>query len=404
MEYRSASFRGIEFKISGNRNWTSGRRLQIHEYPNRDIPYAEDLGKKSESYSIKAFVIGEDYRVKRDELRKACLDGGIGTLIHPDYGSIEVRCDSISVNENSEQRGMAVFDLVFIEAGEKAVPVISSDLSSSVIGSAEKLLSATMKDFSKNFARPARAEEITKLTENISDNFLTILNNISTGFDYDTKSKQDTVSIMNKITDTISLANQLKNNADNLLNTPSELVLQLNTVMSVIQSLVDNQVEAFRTIRNLNINTKASEKISNSDVDEKYRTQQLEQMTKQIAITKEAETIPNIVYNNADEAKSTLESFLTDVEEIELFEDIEPSNEILQYLKEIKETVIKYIREMILRLPHIKEVKLTDKTPSLVLAYDLYQDLSRADEICKRNKIQYPAFIPANKELKVLTE
>ena len=42
--------------------------------------------------------------------------------------------------------------------------------------------------------------------------------------------------------------------------------------------------------------------------------------------------------------------------------------------------------------------------PSLVLAYDLYEDLDRADEIVKKNAVKYPQFLPANKDLKVLTK
>nr|DAQ36894.1 MAG TPA: DNA circulation protein [Caudoviricetes sp.] len=40
--------------------------------------------------------------------------------------------------------------------------------------------------------------------------------------------------------------------------------------------------------------------------------------------------------------------------------------------------------------------------PVCVIAYELYGDYSKADEIVSRNKIKNPLFVPANKTLEVL--
>lgn len=87
-----------------------------------------------------------------------------------------------------------------------------------------------------------------------------------------------------------------------------------------------------------------------------------------------------------------------------MFEPVEPSSELMQALRNTKEVVVEYIREIILELPRMRTIQLPEKMPSLVLAYDLYEDLSRADEIESRNKIPYPAFVPSGKDLKVLSE
>ncbi|HHG0355951.1 TPA: DNA circularization N-terminal domain-containing protein, partial [Escherichia coli] len=41
---QGASFRGVPFKVEEESAGT-GRRVETHEYPNRDKPYTEDLGK-----------------------------------------------------------------------------------------------------------------------------------------------------------------------------------------------------------------------------------------------------------------------------------------------------------------------------------------------------------------------
>ncbi|EPR0211413.1 DNA circularization N-terminal domain-containing protein, partial [Escherichia coli] len=38
-----ASFRGVPFKVE-DEGAPVGRRVETHEYPNRDKPYTEDLG------------------------------------------------------------------------------------------------------------------------------------------------------------------------------------------------------------------------------------------------------------------------------------------------------------------------------------------------------------------------
>ncbi|HCS4673821.1 TPA: DNA circularization N-terminal domain-containing protein, partial [Escherichia coli] len=41
---QDASFRGVPFKVE-EESAGAGRRVETHEYPNRDKPYTEDLGK-----------------------------------------------------------------------------------------------------------------------------------------------------------------------------------------------------------------------------------------------------------------------------------------------------------------------------------------------------------------------
>ena len=52
-----ASFRGARFFVATDTR-QGGRRLAVHEYPLRDIPYAEDLGRKARTYAIEAVLVG----------------------------------------------------------------------------------------------------------------------------------------------------------------------------------------------------------------------------------------------------------------------------------------------------------------------------------------------------------
>ncbi|QEL49867.1 DNA circularization N-terminal domain-containing protein [Enterobacter sp. LU1] len=80
-----ASFRGVPFKVSGDEG-TFGRRATTHEYPLRDVPFTQDMGRKARRYSVSAYLVGNDYMSQRDRLLTALEQGGSATLIHPYYG------------------------------------------------------------------------------------------------------------------------------------------------------------------------------------------------------------------------------------------------------------------------------------------------------------------------------
>lgn len=406
MFYREASFRGVEFKIT-SRSWSSGRRNQTHEYPNKNIPYTEDLGKKAESYPITAFIIGSDYKDRRDALRKACLEAGPGVLVHPDYGALDVICDSITVKESYDAQQMAVIELQFIEAGEKAIPETSIDYAGQVGSSASKLASSAKDGFAAAFILSEGVEGLTLLLGGISDLCTSGLDNIGTGIGFAEGLTSNIQTAMNKIVDAGSYALSLKNDAKRLLNTPAGLAAQFDAVFSAITSLAGNSSNSFKTVRNLASKSNASESASTSNDDakaEKKCMQQIEQLTKQLVAAKEAETITSIDFTNAEEAEAVLDDFLTDIEEIELFEEVEPTTEVMQNLRGLREIVIEYVQDIVLELPRTRTIKLNGQMSSLALAYDLYEDVSRADEIVKKNKLPFSGFIPAGKELKVLTE
>lgn len=51
---RDASFRGVPFSVEDDEG-SFGRRVQVHEYPNRDKPFTEDLGRATRRMTINAY-------------------------------------------------------------------------------------------------------------------------------------------------------------------------------------------------------------------------------------------------------------------------------------------------------------------------------------------------------------
>ena len=89
-----ASFRGVPFKTE-DESLIAGRRVETHEFVNRDKPYTEDLGKITLRPKITAYVIGDDCYEQRDRLIEALNKPGPGTLVHPAYGEMSVCVDAL---------------------------------------------------------------------------------------------------------------------------------------------------------------------------------------------------------------------------------------------------------------------------------------------------------------------
>lgn len=88
-DYRPGAFRGVPFHLK-NSTRTGGRRTVLNEYPLRDKPDTQDMGRKARQFNLAMTVIGQDYMAKRDLLIEALETFGPGTLMHPFYGEMQV--------------------------------------------------------------------------------------------------------------------------------------------------------------------------------------------------------------------------------------------------------------------------------------------------------------------------
>lgn len=122
-QLQPASFRGVLFFVDSD-STPVGRRVQLHEYPQRDKPLVEDMGAKTRQTKLTAFVVGEDCYFQRDNLLHALNQPGPGELVHPWFGRMTVTAgEGCEVSHERREGGLVRFELEFIEAGEKGYPV-----------------------------------------------------------------------------------------------------------------------------------------------------------------------------------------------------------------------------------------------------------------------------------------
>lgn len=118
---KPASFRGVPFHVEQDET-EGGRRAATHEFPGRDTPYTEDLGRKASTVTVEGYVIGADYMAARDALMTACNAEGPGALITPWMPERKMVCTAMRKRESAKEGGLCRFSLTFVEAGEESAP------------------------------------------------------------------------------------------------------------------------------------------------------------------------------------------------------------------------------------------------------------------------------------------
>jgi prophage DNA circulation protein len=111
---------------SGNQE--GGRRIVTHEFPKKDLPYSEDMGRKATEYSVRGYIIQfvrdtgvdlyrRDYTIARNALQERLDKGGHGTLQLPMMRPLIVVCSRYRMTEEQKLGGYVTFDMTFVELG-----------------------------------------------------------------------------------------------------------------------------------------------------------------------------------------------------------------------------------------------------------------------------------------------
>lgn len=113
---RRASFRGAHFWVD-NDGVRGGRRVAIHEFPNSEVAFNEDLGQQVRTYDVDAYVVGDSADSEASSLVSACTSPLAATLVLPLFGTIRAKCLEINSNRSKDKHGFVAFRLRFVAEG-----------------------------------------------------------------------------------------------------------------------------------------------------------------------------------------------------------------------------------------------------------------------------------------------
>lgn len=136
---RPASYRGVGFFVEQD-SIETGRRLEIHEFPHRDTPYVEDLGRAANKIQVTAYVLSDQADREERALRAACERGGAARLVLP-LETLQAHCQTCSREFSRDRLGYVAFKIAFVRDGSAAGPfpvaflaARVSDLAAAIVG------------------------------------------------------------------------------------------------------------------------------------------------------------------------------------------------------------------------------------------------------------------------------
>jgi len=117
-----AMFRSADFFVETNSR-QGGRRVALHEYPKRNTPYAEDMGRTAVKFAVQGYCLGPHYLTVKDRLVDALEENGPGRLWLPLMHKLidmQVMVNSYAVTESRERGGICMVEMQFVEYGDPA--------------------------------------------------------------------------------------------------------------------------------------------------------------------------------------------------------------------------------------------------------------------------------------------
>lgn len=372
-----------------------GHRQVVHKYPKRNKVYVEDLGLEPDVFSVRAYLIGDDYISRRDALIQEMKRPGEGTLVLPTMGSRKVKPQTFRIGYDRREGGVEYLDLTFVEPGENAFPSQSLDTAAKVGEAAEAAKQAAKADFDQQFTVQGHQDYVANAASQqagLLAQALTSAGNLRAGEPEAAAAFAENLEIF---TARIS----------SLIMNPSSFSASVLALISQMGSVFPAPSAAFSALIQI-----ARFGSSFLTLPRKTRSQQqqavnqdaLVSLVRRTALIEQARVATEIQFPSYDDAVELRDSLAGRIDEEILRVGTTDEDEIYLTLENVRAAMIEDVTRRAANLERIRTVSYQQTLPSLVLSYEIYETTDRSDEIVQRNRIAHPGFIPAGQPIQIL--
>lgn len=397
---RKASYNGVSFEVTSS-TVKFGRRTVTHEYPQREEPYTEDLGRSARSFDVKGFIVGETYIAQTKRLLKALEassdNNEPGKLVHPWLGTLSVYLNSQPQVKWDLEKGVTDITLSFVEAGNLNNPSISESWGNKLRSAVDSFIDDSLSAFD--------------LTMDDIENYTQFIDEISNGSFQDILgSLQD--SNLAKIFDLGDSIANLANTVAQALSLGAKdlgkdiaLALGLGAYINSVRNWRKSSKAVIEALKNpvfthkANTETSTNIEQANNAVTTYARQLMLANLAGAVSMigtsldSYEDDEDNEISTRSDDEVRELRDETLNLLirEQQNLGTD---EHALFNDLDDLIINVYHYLSETVLQDNQLIEFTPKTSAPILTLAYDKYADTLRADEITRRNGIINPLFTP----------
>jgi prophage DNA circulation protein len=387
-ELQAASFKGASFLIRSG-STTGGRKTVVHEYPNSDQRFVEDLGELKETFTIEGIVHGDNYFANRDALITALKSGGSGELVHPFFGTLTVVAQPYSLSEDTTTLGVARFSMTFSRSSESIFPRQSVNNVSTINLEKNNVMSSMQGDVGSLF----------NVSRNSTLNFTSAqqkLAGITSAFQL---TSDTSLKVEDEISDFTSNLDSFFDNSNTNIFDPVNLALDLINVFTSFEVLGSTAKNQFDILEGLFDFGKNDEPVLETTVQriERSTNQKTLNSAMQIGSLAQAYNVVTQLTFDTEDDINIVQQKLDDQ-----FEDVvntsNSSDNTIAALKELRVEVRKFLEQELVNVFRISQI-FTQEISSTILTYQYYGSVDNTQKIINLNSSVDPTFFQGNVDI-----
>ncbi|MDR8366709.1 DNA circularization N-terminal domain-containing protein [Pseudomonas sp. JL3] len=396
-----ASFRGVGFWVDQAKT-PVGKKGQLHEYPQRDLPFFEGLGQQAKIHDLTAFIVGPDCLEQRDKLLKA-LEQGSGELVHPWLGRLQVKVGECDMTQTRQDGGLVTFTLKFYPDEPLPFPTATVSTQKVLLASADTLLGSAV----------ARFEQAMTLIKAARIGIANLRNSLTGVYDVIKEQLKPLIEQYRQITELVKAVKEL----------PKEVAAEFKGLLGDIKSLKDFAKEGYRGViadvsQQLEAIRKADAPKLTTGKDTTAAAQAMADLVQDTLLVKVAQWVASMPVASTPVKLTSQPSLdhqtLQPVtrQEVPVTDDLQllqkELNEAIQLalnkaspahyqaINDVKQALNAHLKAVASSGVRLVSKSFQESLPAVVVAYRQFADATRVMEVTQRNGVAHPLFLPPN--------
>lgn len=401
-ELLPASFRGISFLIP-QASVPVGMKGQLHEFPQRDEPYFEQLGKQSQVHRLTVWIIGDDCFERRDKFLEAIQTPGAGELVHPWLGRMQVKAGEAELTHDYQQGGMVSMLITFYPDTPLKFPVARVNTQQQVVKASESMWDSALARYKAAMAKVDQARlGLARLRNNLSAVYTVI---------------------QRQFAPFVGVFTNLTGLAQSIMNAPGSLSALFSSYFSdfSVQDYLGNDSSYRNTVATASQQAEAVSSINAvstiGGVDSAAASQAAADLVQDALLVQIALIVSEMPIASQPVSTDTTPS--ADQQAAQPFQrpEVPVADDVLELrdglneamleaslkadsahylvLNALRQTIVKHLTAVAASGVRLVEITPPETLSALVLAYRRFGDATRESEVVQRNRIHHPGFVPA---------
>lgn len=397
---QEASFKGTPFLVDTS-EVAGGRRLAVHEFPDADTPNVQDLGRKGRVIAIVAYIVGEDYDLREQELIDRIEDRTPGPLIHPTLGYMFVRCETYRTKLSRMSDGMSEMELTFRVVDPVSV-VDRNPRKDTQQDSQDSFMAVSSMAYDSFRSAYAGMQKSPQFLEGVTNGIRQAGEAVRNARKELMFLDEFATQVQEMIASAGSLALDVTQLADTILNIVT--LGAYDDTWERVEEALEGTSETVRRTRFYKGMLRGAVAllpftVESGDMTRNDGVSALQRYVRTCSVAALVAACAQTEFVSAGEAKE-FQTFATDALEMFSLELDIPEEMLL--VEQARAVIVSDITERSRNLDVLATYQIAVPTASLRLCNDLYGAVRREQDVLDRNMVEDPLFVPAGVPLEVL--